>query len=95
MKNCIYMVGRHNFPFFLTRAVYRTGYTPNCLLLGLMGSCEKLILLVGLPSYIVFRLSLYMSGKVTLGLVSPYHLGRVTLLEGLAVCLLKPCKSSK
>ena len=31
----------------------------------------------------------------TLGLGSPYHLGRVTLLVGLAVCLLKPCKSSR
>ena len=42
-----------------------------------------------------FRLSRYMSGRVTLGVGSPYHLGRVTLLVGLAVCLLKPCKSSK
>ena len=51
--------------------------------------------LVGLLSYIVFRLSLYMSGRVTLGLGSPYHLGRVILLVGLAVSLLKPCKSSR
>ena len=44
-------------------------------------------------SSIVFHLSLYMWGRVTLGQGSPYHLGRVTLLVGLAVCLLKPCKS--
>ena len=43
---------------------------------------------------IVFRLSPYMSGRVTLGLGLPYHLSRVTLLVGIAVCLLKPCKSS-
>ena len=35
-----------------------------------------------------------MSGKVTLGQGSPYHLGRLTLLVGLAVCLQKPRKSS-
>ena len=52
-------------------------------------------MLVGLPSFIVFRLLLYMSGRVTLGLGSHYHLGRVTLPLGLAVCLLKPCKSSR
>ena len=55
----------------------------------------RVTLLVGLPSFIVFRLSLYMSGRVTLGLGSHYHLGRVTLLVGLAVCLLKSCKSSR
>ena len=36
-----------------------------------------------------------MSGRVTLGLGSQYHLGRVTIIVGLAVCLLKPCKCSK
>ena len=49
----------------------------------------------GLPSSIVFLLSLYMSGSLTIGLGSLYHLGRVTLPVGLVVCLLKPCKSSR
>ena len=45
-------------------------------------SLRRVTLLEGLPSSIDFRLSLYMSGRVTLGLGSPYHLGRVTLLVG-------------
>ena len=63
----------------------------------LLGGLPYLLvkILVGLPFSIVFRLSLYIRGRVTLGLWSPYHLGRVTLLVGLAVCLLKPCKSSR
>ena len=53
----------------------------------------RVTLLGGLPFSIVFRFSLYMSGRVTLGLGSPYHLGRVTLLVGLAVCLPSPVKA--
>ena len=35
-----------------------------------------------------------MTGRVTLGVGLPYQLGRVTLLEGPAFCLLKPFKRS-
>ena len=50
---------------------------------------------VGLPSSIVFRLAFCISGRVTLGIGSLYHLCRVTRLGEPAVCLLKPCRNSR